>query len=129
MLATTSTLPSLPCPRPHPHLNEHAGSVFDTSRAPSRQPIDFQIGAGKMIRGFDKAVTGLAVGGTRKVRLEPSEAYGERDEAAVITVPADRAPKGLSVGDRVSLSNGMSAVVKEIGGEGVTIDLNPELAG
>ena len=42
---------------------------------------------------------------------------------------ADRAPKGLSVGDRVSLSNGMGATVTAMGADGVTIDLNPELAG
>lgn len=106
------------------------GSVFDTSRKDGRSPLEFQIGAGKVIKGFDKAVTGLAVGETRKVRLTPAEGYGEREEEAVITVPADRAPPGLKKGDRVQLSNGMSAVVAEVDpAKGVTIDLNPELAG
>jgi FKBP-type peptidyl-prolyl cis-trans isomerase 2 len=44
--------------------------------------------------------------------------------------PEDRAPPGLKLGDRVSLSNGMAAVVSEVAASGdVTIDLNPELAG
>lgn len=49
--------------------------MFDSSR--EREPLSFRIGAGRVISGFDKAVTGLAVGGTRKQRLEPADAYGE----------------------------------------------------
>jgi len=45
------------------------------------------------------------------------------------TPPTDRAPPGLKVGDAVSLSNGLQAVVTEISDKEVTIDLNPELAG
>lgn len=106
------------------------GSVFDTSRQEGRTPLEFRIGAGKVIKGFDKAVTGLSVGETRKLRLTPEEGYGEREDGAVITVPADRAPKGLSVGDRVQLSNGMPATITDVDPEkGVTLDLNHELAG
>lgn len=105
------------------------GSVFDTSRTEGRSPLEFQIGSGKVIKGFDKAVTGLAVGESRKLRLDPEDGYGQREDEAVITVPADRAPPGLKEGDRVSLSNGLQAIVAKIGEEGVTIDLNPELAG
>lgn len=50
--------------------------MFDSSR--EREPLTFRIGAGKVIKGFDKAVTGLAVRGTRKQRLEPADAYGAR---------------------------------------------------
>ncbi|GBF97405.1 peptide methionine sulfoxide reductase [Raphidocelis subcapitata] len=103
------------------------GSVFDTSRKDGRTPLEFRIGAGN---GFDMAVTGLSVGETRKLRLTPEQGYGEREDGAVISVPADRAPKGLSVGDRVQLSNGMPATVTEVDPvKGVTIDLNHELAG
>jgi FKBP-type peptidyl-prolyl cis-trans isomerase len=45
-------------------------------------------------QGFDKAVTGLAVGESRKVRVAPDEAYGERQDDAVITVPAGEAGRG-----------------------------------
>ncbi|KAI8475726.1 MAG: peptide methionine sulfoxide reductase MsrA [Monoraphidium minutum] len=106
------------------------GSVFDTSRKEGRSPLEFQIGAGKVIKGFDMAVTGLAVGETRKVRLEPEDGYGPREDGAVITVPADRAPPGLKAGERVGLSNGMQALVAAVAESGeLTLDLNHELAG
>jgi hypothetical protein len=83
-----------------------------------------------MIKGFDKAVTGLAQGESRKVRLEPEEAYGAVREDAVITLPpTTKMPEGLVEGDKVQLSNGMAARVTKIGEEGVTLDLNHELAG
>lgn len=106
------------------------GSVFDSNCEGGREPLQFQVGAGTVVKGFDRAVTGLGVGESRKVRLDPSDAYGERDPDAVITVPVAQAPPGLKKGDRVSLSNGMSATVTEVDpAKGVTIDLNPELAG
>jgi hypothetical protein len=83
-----------------------------------------------MIKGFDKAVTGLAQGESRKVRLEPEEAYGAVREDAVITLPPEtKMPEGLVEGDKVQLSNGMAAKVVKLGEEGVTLDLNHELAG
>ncbi|EFJ40180.1 hypothetical protein VOLCADRAFT_109463 [Volvox carteri f. nagariensis] len=103
------------------------GSVFDSSRG--RDPLEFVIGAGKVIKGFDLAVTGLAVGGTRKQRIEPAEAYGEADPNAVISFPISQAPDGLEPGVKVQLSNGMIATVKSVDKEKVTLDLNHELAG
>ena len=84
----------------------------------------------QMIKGFDKAVTGLAQGESRKVRLEPEEAYGAVREDAVITLPpTTKMPEGLVEGDKVQLSNCMAARVTKIGEEWVTLDLNHELAG
>jgi len=103
------------------------GSTFDSSRG--RDPLEFIVGAGGVIAGFDRAVSGLEVGGTRTVRLDPAEAYGERSDEARIQVPASQAPKGLVTGTRVGLSNGASAVVVAIDESSVTLDLNHELAG
>lgn len=50
------------------------GSEFDSSRG--REPLEFVIGAGRVIKGFDEAVTGLKEGETRKQHIEPSSAYG-----------------------------------------------------
>jgi len=102
--------------------------VFDSSRERSI-PLEFIVGTGSVIKGFDRAVAGLEVGGTRTVRLAPAEAYGERSDEARIQVPASQAPKGLVVGTRVGLSNGASAVVAAIDASSVTLDLNHELAG
>ncbi|KAG2444334.1 hypothetical protein HXX76_001090 [Chlamydomonas incerta] len=103
------------------------GSVFDSSR--EREPLDFIIGGGKVIKGFDTAVGGLTVGGKRKQRIEPKEAYGEKDPNAVISFPISQAPAGLEAGMKVQLSNGMVAAVSKVDKETVTLDLNHELAG
>ncbi len=50
------------------------GTIFDSSR--EREPLSFVIGAGTVVPGFDKAVTGLAVGERRTQRVEPADAYG-----------------------------------------------------
>lgn len=102
------------------------GKQFDSSKG--REPLQFTVGAGEVIAGFDKAVTGLEVGQSVKVRLEPKDAYGERQEDLVVTVPAAQAPQGLTVGQAVSLG-GRRAVVTKVTPEGVTVDANMELAG
>ena len=52
------------------------GDVFDSSIG--RSPLEFTIGAGKMIKGFDDGVTGMKVGDKRTLKLPPEIAYGER---------------------------------------------------
>lgn len=103
------------------------GSVFDSSR--ERDPLEFVVGGGKVIKGFDTAVAGLEVGGTRKARIPPADAYGEVDPEAVISFPAAQAPKGLEEGMQVQLSNGMMARVVEMTSQAIKLDLNHELAG
>ena len=61
------------------------GSVFDSSR--SRKPLDFIVGSGKVIRGFDDSVLGLAAGRTRTERVPPERAYGARDASSVHACP------------------------------------------
>lgn len=51
-----------------------SGEVFDTSRKEGRGPLEFVVGGGRMIKGFDRAVTGLEVGQSRKVAVPPAEA-------------------------------------------------------
>ena len=103
------------------------GEVFDSSKG--RDPLPFVVGSGQVIPGFDAAVIGLAVGESRKVRLEPADAYGERRDDLVLEVPAEQAPPGLSVGDQVQLQSGAVAVVEAVTAETVTIDANHPLAG
>ena len=102
------------------------GTQFDSSKG--REPLQFTVGAGDVIAGFDRAVTGLEVGKSVKVRMEAKEAYGERSDEFVVKVPAAQAPPGLEVGQRVSLG-GRPAVVTAITTEEVTVDANHELAG
>jgi len=50
------------------------GSTFDSSKG--RDPLQFTVGSGMVIAGFDEAITGMAIGDTKTVTFEPKEAYG-----------------------------------------------------
>jgi FKBP-type peptidyl-prolyl cis-trans isomerase 2 len=102
------------------------GSQFDSSAG--REPLQFTVGSGQVISGFDEAVRGLGIGESRTVRMEASAAYGEYRDDMVITVPADQAPPGLVVGDQVQ-AGGMPATIVAVDDESVTIDANHRLAG
>lgn len=103
------------------------GEVFDSSEG--RDPLTFVVGQGQVIAGFDEAVRGMAVGDKKKVHIEPADAYGERSDDRVVTVPLNSAPAGLAVGDRVQLGNGAPATVLEVTSDNVTVDANHPLAG
>ncbi len=107
------------------------GTEFDTSR--DGFPIDFVVGSGQMIEGFDSAVRGLALGERVNVRLEPAEAYGEVDPDLVVDVPVGDFPPELlaqiSVGIVLPLSDTLQAAVTAITDTAVTLDANHPLAG
>jgi len=110
----------------HYHGTLDDGEVFDSSR--ERDPLQFVVGTGQVIAGFDDAVQGLGVGDSVTVRLPPAEAYGEVDESRILEIPAAQAPEGLAVGDQVSVS-GAPATVTGVTEETVTVDANHPLAG
>lgn len=103
------------------------GEVFDSSVG--REPLEFTVGSGQVIGGFDEAVRGLRIGESRSVRIEPADAYGERRDDLVLEVPAARAPQGLQVGDRVQLSGGHAATVVSADDTSIVVDANHPLAG
>lgn len=53
------------------------GTEFDSSRREGRTPLEFVIGRGSMIKGFEDAVLTMKVGERKTIRLEPKDAYGE----------------------------------------------------
>jgi FKBP-type peptidyl-prolyl cis-trans isomerase FkpA len=57
--------------------NQH-GRMFDSSLGPGRQPLDFPLGAGKVIKGWDQGVVGMKVGGKRTLIIPSDLAYGKR---------------------------------------------------
>ena len=81
------------------------GTKFDSSRD-RNEPLAFTCMAGQMIKGFDAAVDQMTVGETRNVHIPAAEAYGERREDLVQTLPIAMMPgaEKLSVGDRVTLA-------------------------
>lgn len=105
------------------------GSVFDESR-PRGATLDFTIGAGQMIAGFDEGVRGMAAGETKTIRIAPADAYGELDPEAVIEVDISQVPEGTQVGDQlVNPTTGQPLTVVSIEGDVVSIDANHQLAG
>ncbi len=109
------------------------GEQFDSSRG--RSPLEFTVGAGQMIPGFDRGVEGMEPGETKTLTLFPEEAYGERREDLLFTVERCALPKGYtpSEGDQLSMRqrNGgaMTVTVRKVGDDSVVLDGNHHLAG
>jgi FKBP-type peptidyl-prolyl cis-trans isomerase 2 len=105
------------------------GTVFDESR-PRGSTLDFVIGGGGMIAGFDQGVRGMAEGETKTVRIEPADAYGEYDPDMLFQVDISQVPEGTVAGDvLVDPTTGSPVPVVSIEGDVVTLDLNHQLAG
>ena len=110
-----------------------SGDVFDSSR--EREPLEFTVGGGQVIPGFDRAVEGLGVGETRQVRLEPEEAYGVPREDLVVEVPRSQFPPenepavGQQVQVQIAPGQNRVARIADVAPEAITLDLNHPLAG
>ena len=110
------------------------GEEFDSSKNHGK-PLEFEIGAGQMIPGFDKAVEGMEVNEEKEITLQPEEAYGEPNNDLHKKVPREQLPKeqepqvGMVLG--VNLPNGQQvpARIIDVDEKEVTIDLNHPLAG
>jgi peptidylprolyl isomerase len=109
------------------------GTQFDSSEG--REPLEFTVGAGQMIKGFDDGVVGMNVGDKKILNIAASEAYGERDEQAIIEFPAANIPADMKLepGMQLTLRNQygqpVPVVVLEVQAEVVIMDANHMLAG
>jgi FKBP-type peptidyl-prolyl cis-trans isomerase 2 len=109
------------------------GTEFDNSRVRG-QTLDFQVGSGRMIRGFNDALLGMVVGDTKKVTLLPEDAYGERDPEAIQPVPKEAFGPDFEfeIGGTVQ-GNGprgpFLAKIQALDEEKVLLDMNHPLAG
>ncbi|MEI7961081.1 MAG: peptidylprolyl isomerase [archaeon] len=105
------------------------GSVFDTSIG--RSPLEFTVGAGQMIKGFDTGVLGMKIGETKTITLSPNEAYGEYDKTMVRTFDKNAIPNfgNSKVGDKLTTSTGQTVTIIAKTDTNATIDFNHELAG
>ena len=108
------------------------GTVFGQSEPD--KPIEFMIGAGKMIPALEKGIMGLKVGAKKKIELKAADAYGEYDKNAVQEVPKEQFPKDLqlTVGQfyRVQSPQGpLTVTIIAINDKTVSVDFNHPLAG
>lgn len=109
------------------------GQVFDSSR--DGDPLEFTVGKGEVIPGFDEAVRGMRVGDTKTVEIAPEDAYGPRRDGLVAQIERERAqfPVEPQVGMNLALplqdGSQLEVVVTEVTETHVTIDGNHPLAG
>jgi peptidylprolyl isomerase len=108
------------------------GTVFDSNVGD--KPLEFVVGSGEVIEGFDKAVRGLAPGKPTQFKLTPDEAYGQRDEELVIPVRkeifGEQQPEaGMDVALKGQDGTVFNGRVEKIEDEQVMVDLNHPLAG
>lgn len=109
------------------------GTIFDSSDG--KEPLEFAVGSGQVIAGFDEAVVGMTVGESKVVNIPVAKAYGERNEEMVITAPIEHVPPDLNpeLGMRLEMGGAhgevIRVVVTEISESHITLDANPPLAG
>ena len=110
------------------------GTVFDSSHDRG-ETIDFQVGAGQMIKGFNDAVVNMKVGETKNVTVVPEEAYGEVNPNALMEFPKTVFPEdfALKEGEVVQgnspAGQPMIGTINEVQDETVVVDFNHPMAG
>lgn len=109
------------------------GTVFDSSI--DREPLEFTLGDGNMIKGFDAAVEGLQQGEKVTANIPSNEAYGEKKQDMFVAVPKSEVPENIKpeVGQQLQVqqANGqaMPVVVAEVTEDKIVLDANHPLAG
>ena len=109
------------------------GSEFDTSKG--RDPLEFTIGGGRVIAGFEKAALGMAAGESKTVTIPAEEAYGPHVEEMVREVERSAIPADIPLEEGLQLqatgpnSQPLVLTVVAVGEETVTLDANHPLAG
>ena len=109
------------------------GTQFDSSAG--RDPLEFTVGSGQVIPGFDQAVEGMAVGDTKDVHIAAEDAYGPRHDQMIQEVPRSALPDDMEpevgMGLQARRPDGamLDLTVTAVGEESITVDGNHPLAG
>ncbi|GBE41222.1 FKBP-type 16 kDa peptidyl-prolyl cis-trans isomerase [bacterium BMS3Bbin09] len=117
----------------HYTLKDANGEVVETSI--NSEPIDFTIGAGNVIPGFEKAVRGMELNEKKKIEIEPEDAYGPHDEKKIFEYDRSKAPQDFNpqIGQTIQLhrpdGNSFTATVLGETETGFKMDANHPLAG
>jgi peptidylprolyl isomerase len=119
--------------RVHYHGKLTDGTTFDSSEG--REPLEFEVGSGMVIAGFDNGVTGMTEGEKKTVHIPVDEAYGAKQEDLLMEFPRDRFPADMvpEVGMQLNMSNGSGqnfpVVIRDVKDEVVVLDANHPLSG
>ncbi|MEJ7827172.1 MAG: peptidylprolyl isomerase [Segetibacter sp.] len=119
--------------RVHYHGKLNDGTTFDSSE--DRDPLEFEVGSGSVIAGFDNGVTGMKVGDKKTINIPVDEAYGQVQDDLLMEFPLDRFPADMKPegGMELNMSNGAGqnfpVVITEVLDNSVVLDANHPLAG
>jgi FKBP-type peptidyl-prolyl cis-trans isomerase 2 len=117
----------------HYHGRLSDGTTFDSSAG--RSPLEFTVGSGSVIKGFDDGVQGMSVGEKKTIEIPYLEAYGPEDPSMIVEFPADRLPSDLKpeIGMQLNMNNAegqqFPVVITEITDEKIILNANHPLAG
>ncbi len=117
----------------HYHGRLEDGSTFDSSEG--REPLEFEVGGGMVIPGFDDGVTGMQVGEKKSINIPYNEAYGPKQDDLLFDFPKDKFPPDITpeIGMQMNMrgENGQQfpVTVQEVSDEKIVLDANHPLAG
>jgi FKBP-type peptidyl-prolyl cis-trans isomerase 2 len=109
------------------------GSIFDSSEGST--PLEFQIGSGMVIKGFDDGVTGMSIGDKKTIVIPAAEAYGEHSPENAVSMERTQIPSNIELALGASLNmhqdggQVVEVVITELTETHVTLDANHPLAG
>ncbi len=110
-----------------------SGEVFDSSEG--GEPLEFEVGAGHVIEGFDEGVRSMSVGAKKRLVIEADQAYGERNDALVqqvarASINLDHEPEvGMQLALQLPDGNQIPITITEVTPDTITLDANHPLAG
>ncbi|HEY2349173.1 MAG TPA: peptidylprolyl isomerase [Puia sp.] len=117
----------------HYHGRLSDGTTFDSSAG--RSPLEFTVGSGSVIKGFDDGVQGMSVGEKKTIEIPFLQAYGPEDPSMIIEFPVDRLPEDLKpeIGMQLNMNNAegqqFAVSVTDITDENIILNANHPLAG
>lgn len=117
----------------HYHGRLEDGSTFDSSEG--REPLEFEVGSGMVIKGFDDGVLGMVTGDKRTINISVDEAYGPKNPEMLVEFPKSNFPPDMvpEVGMRLNMTSGngevIPVIIAGIEEDKVMLDANHPLAG
>ncbi len=117
----------------HYHGTLLDGSTFDSSAG--REPLQFIVGNGQVIKGFDDALLEMTIGEKKKVNIPVEHAYGHRNDDMMMEYPVSDFPEDMTpeVGMELQMGdnqgNVFQVIITEVNDETVLLDANHPLAG
>ncbi|MBF0106689.1 MAG: FKBP-type peptidyl-prolyl cis-trans isomerase [Deltaproteobacteria bacterium] len=117
----------------HYHGTLEDGSVFDSSR--DKNPLEFELGSGMVIAGFDDGVTGLKVGEKKTIHIAADNAYGPYHTEMLLEIAKTQLPDDIKIeaGQYLEMKSPdgeiVMVMVKSFDDDVILLDANHPLAG